>query len=203
METIKIGDQVWSIDNSIIKKFSNGEDIHHCTSKEDWEECGLIEKPAWCYYDFDEKNEKYGLLYNGYVFIHKEGEFGEDGFRTPDFDDWYELEESIGGRENVDSLKSDNGWFKVSEDNVSNNPITYNDNFGFKCLPSGWVNRKGEFSQLGRGIGTSSSLAKFWTETDDDTGKLWCRIFGRRFISHAGEPENGYSVRLIKGDKID
>ena len=96
----------------------------------------------------------------------------------------------------IDSLK-------VSEDNVSNNPITYNDNFGFKCLPSGWVNRKGEFSQLGRGIGTSSSLAKFWTETDDDTGKLWCRIFGRRFISHAGEPENGYSVRLIKGDKID
>ena len=58
MESVKIGDQIWSLENSTIKKFSNGENIHQCTTKEDWEECGLIEKPAWCYYDFDEKNEK-------------------------------------------------------------------------------------------------------------------------------------------------
>ena len=91
METVKIGNQVWKLNNCTVKKFRNGENIHHSVSKENWEECGLMKKPAWCYYDFDEKNEKYGLLYNGYVFIHKEGEFGEDGFRTPDFDDWYEL----------------------------------------------------------------------------------------------------------------
>ena len=53
MDSVKIGDQIWSLNNSTLKTFSNGEEIHHSTSKEDWEECGLIEKPAWCYYDFD------------------------------------------------------------------------------------------------------------------------------------------------------
>ena len=60
MDSVKIGDQIWSLNNSTLKTFSNGEEIHHSTSKEDWEECGLIEKPALCYYDFYEKNEKYG-----------------------------------------------------------------------------------------------------------------------------------------------
>ena len=200
MENIKIGDQVWSIDNSIIKKFSNGEDIHHCTSKEDWEECGLIEKPAWCYYDFDEKNEKYGLLYNGYVFIdpmwegQERREISENGFRVADFVDWNQLDEFIGGKDNVDHLKSTEGWEKVGTDDNDNEiktPLKYDDKHGFNCLPSGWVNDKGDFYQLG-------SISKFWTCTDDDTGKLWARIIGFKFISTAVKPENGYSIRLIK-----
>lgn len=35
MHIVKIGDQIWSLENSKIKKYSNGDDIHHSTSKED------------------------------------------------------------------------------------------------------------------------------------------------------------------------
>jgi uncharacterized protein (TIGR02145 family) len=194
MESIKIGDQIWSKENSIIKKFSNGEDIHQCTSKEDWEKCGLIKKPAWCYYDFDEKNEKYGLLYNGYVFMDNPGAISQDGFTSATYADWNKLADFIGGKNYVDTLKSSEGWEKVETDENDikhSTPLQYSDDHGFKCIPSGWVNEKGVFYQLG-------SISKFWTDTDDDTGKLWARIVGLIFISTAVNPENGYSVRLIK-----
>lgn len=119
MDSVKIGDQIWSLNNSTLKTFSNGEEIHHSTSKEDWEECGLIEKPAWCYYDFDEKNEKYGLLYNGYVFIDpmwedKPRELSQDGFKVPTLEDWNQLDEDIDLNtlkkiNNINQFKSD-GW---------------------------------------------------------------------------------------------
>jgi hypothetical protein len=34
MDSVKIGDQIWSLENSTFK-FSDREDIHHCTTKED------------------------------------------------------------------------------------------------------------------------------------------------------------------------
>ena len=201
MDSVKIGDQIWSLNNSTIKAFSNGEEIHHSTSKEDWEECGLIEKPAWCYYDFDEKNEKYGLLYNGYVFIDpmwedKPRELSQDGFKVPTLEDWNQLDEFIGGKDNVDQLKSSEGWEKVETDDNDNEiktPLQYDDQHGFNCLPSGWVNDQGEFYQLG-------SISKFWssTQNDDGSGKVWARIVGFKFMSVSIKPENGYSVRLIK-----
>jgi uncharacterized protein (TIGR02145 family) len=194
MDSIKIGDQIWSTENSIIKKFSNGEDIHQCTSKEDWEECGLIKKPAWCYYDFDERNEKYGVLYNGYVFMDNPGAISQDGFTSATYADWNKLADFIGGKDYVDTLKSSEGWEKVETDDNGikhSTPLQYSDDHGFKCIPSGWVNEKGVFYQLG-------SISKFWTDTDDDTGKLWARIVGFKFMSTPVNPENGYSVRLIK-----
>ena len=33
MDSVKIGDQIWSLNNSTLKTFSNGEEIHHSTSK--------------------------------------------------------------------------------------------------------------------------------------------------------------------------
>ena len=29
MDGVKIGDQIWSLNNSTLKTFSNGEEIHH------------------------------------------------------------------------------------------------------------------------------------------------------------------------------
>ena len=33
MHIVKIGDQIWSLENSKIKKYSNGDDIHHIWNK--------------------------------------------------------------------------------------------------------------------------------------------------------------------------
>lgn len=144
MDSIKIGEQIWSLENSTVKKFSNGEDIHQCTTKEDWNK----------------------------------------------------LDDFIGGKDNVDQLKSSEGWERVETDDDNNEikiPLEYDDKHGFKCLPSGWVNDKEEFYQLG-------SISKLWssTQNDDGSGKVWSRIVGFKFMSVSIKPENGYSVRLIK-----
>ena len=200
MEHITIGDQIWTKQNSTIKVFSNGDAIHHSESREDWEECGLLEKPAWCYYNFDPSNEKYGLLYNGYVLLNsiwedqERREIYHDGFGVADFADWNKLEEYIGGKDQGDKLKSAEGWDKIVTDENQNKTITptkYSDKYRFDCLPSGWVNGKGDFYQLG-------SIAKFWTSTDDDEGKLWARIVGFKFVSARVKPENGFTLRLIQ-----
>jgi uncharacterized protein (TIGR02145 family) len=156
--------------------------------------CLSVAFRAWCYYDFDEKNEKYGLLYNGYVFMDNPGAISQDGFTSATYADWNKLADFIGGKNYVDTLKSSEGWEKVETDENDikhSTPLQYSDDHDFKCIPSGWVNEKGVFYQLG-------SISKFWTDTDDDTGKLWARIVGLIFISTAVNPENGYSVRLIK-----
>jgi uncharacterized protein (TIGR02145 family) len=197
MKTVKIGKQTWGLNNLTLKKFSNGEDIHQCTNKENWEECGLIQQPAWCYYNFDEENEKFGLLYNGYVFMDPSG-ISQEGFRVADFGDFNILNDFIGGKENVDMLKSSSLWEKVTTENdiTTIEKLSFNDDFGFKCLPSGWVGPQGDFYQLG-------SISKLWTSTDDDTGLLWARIIGYRFTSTPVQPQNGYSARFIKDEEVD
>ena len=126
----------------------------------------------------------------------KPRELSEDGFKVPTLEDWNQLDEFIGGKDNVDHLKSSEGWEKVETDDNDNEiktPLQYDDQHGFNCLPSGWVNDQGEFYQLG-------SISKFWssTQNDDGSGKVWSRIVGFKFMSVSIKPENGYSVRLIK-----
>jgi uncharacterized protein (TIGR02145 family) len=199
MDRVKIGDQIWSSKNSTLKKFNNGLDIYHCKTKEEWNECGLIERPSYCYYDFDEKNEQFGLLYNGYVLISSmwddyPRELSQDGFGVPTLEDWNQLEEFIGGKDKVNYIKSNLGWGNAETDkNELNTSLELKDPFGFNCLPSGWVNDQGEFYQLG-------TISKLWsfTQIKDGSGKLWSRIVGFKFTSSLNKPENGFSIRLIK-----
>ena len=195
MKFIEIGNQKWSTQNSTIKSFSNGEKIHYCENKEDWINSGNNKIPSWCYYNFNEENEKYGILYNGFVFMNNLN-ISQDGYRIADFVDYNELNDFIGGKTNVDDLKSSDGWEEIETDDdgvtvIKTIPLKYDDKYGFNCLPSGWVDKNGEFYQLG-------SISKFWTCTDDDLGKLWARIVGFRFASVAVDPKNGYSARLIQ-----
>ena len=94
MNFVKIGNQKWSTENSTIKTFSNGLEIHHSENKQDWLSSGNNEIPSWCYYNFDKENEKYGILYNGFVFMN-DLNISEDGHRIADFVDYNELNDFI------------------------------------------------------------------------------------------------------------
>jgi uncharacterized protein (TIGR02145 family) len=193
MEIVKIGNRTWELQNTSLRKFLNGDDIHYCTTPEDWVQCGKDKKPACCFYDFNEANEKYGLLYNGFALLDSRG-LGREGFRAANYLDWNDLNFLVGGKLFADDLKSAEGWVKV-ETNGENEEIihlNYEDKYSFKCLPSGWVNENGIFYQLG-------SIAKFWTSTkDDDSEDIYARIIGALFISTTVKAVNGYSVRLVK-----
>ena len=109
----------------------------------------------------------------GFVFMNNLN-ISQDGYRIADFVDYNELNDFIGGKTNVDDLNHLTDGEIETDDGVTvikKIPLKYDDKYGFNCLPSGWVDKNGEFYQLG-------SISKFWTCTDDDLGKLWARIVG-------------------------
>lgn len=67
LETVKIGDQEWMISNLNTSEFQNGEKIFQAKNKEDWTLALQEERAAWCYYKFNEANEKKGKMYNWYA----------------------------------------------------------------------------------------------------------------------------------------
>jgi hypothetical protein len=48
---VRIGTQIWSIENLNVDKFRNGDSIPQAISEKDWVSAGENKQPAWCYYD--------------------------------------------------------------------------------------------------------------------------------------------------------
>jgi uncharacterized protein (TIGR02145 family) len=133
METIRIGEQEWMIENLNVSCFRNGESIEYAKSLEEFVKFGNEGKPAYCIYEEDPKNEKkFGKLYNYFAVIDPRG-LAPEGFHIPTY---VELKELIS---NVDSngsrLKSDKLW---------KNEKSINDT-GFSAIPGGIIRTKPEF----------------------------------------------------------
>lgn len=55
-ETVKIGDEIWMVENLDVSHFRNGDTIPEARSAEEWIQAGDDREPAWCHYDNDPKN---------------------------------------------------------------------------------------------------------------------------------------------------
>ena len=55
---VKIGTQIWTSKNLDVSTFRNGEAIPEAKSEEEWIAAGKENKAAFCYYNFDSKNDK-------------------------------------------------------------------------------------------------------------------------------------------------
>ena len=92
METIDLFGRTWMKNNLNTECFSNGDSIPEAKSNEEWIKALKNKQPAWCYYDNDPSNgEKYGKLYNQFVFNDPRG-IAPEGFVIPDF---YPVKESM------------------------------------------------------------------------------------------------------------
>src|SRR5690349_7105350 len=80
--SVKIGNQVWMLENLDVDHFRNGDEIPHASSVEAWVEAGKQGKPAWCYYDNKEENgTRYGKLYNWFAAADPRG-LAPEGWRV-------------------------------------------------------------------------------------------------------------------------
>lgn len=87
-DEIKIGDQIWMIENLNVDTFANGDRIIQITNFEDWENFDNNSEPAWCYYNFDPMlGTKYGKLYNWHA-VSDERNLSPKGWRIPSLTDW-------------------------------------------------------------------------------------------------------------------
>jgi uncharacterized protein (TIGR02145 family) len=96
-KTIIIEDVDWMIENLNVSQFRNGDIIPEAKTAQQWMNAGNKGNPAWCYYDFDSKNEsKYGKLYNWFAVNDSRG-LAPEGWEIPSFFYWFNLPKECGG----------------------------------------------------------------------------------------------------------
>jgi uncharacterized protein (TIGR02145 family) len=149
---VKIGNQVWMIENLNVDKFRNGDPIPEAKTAEEWEKLGQEGKPAWCYYDNNiENGEKYGKLYNWYAVNDLRG-LAPEGWRIPNDSDWLILSNFLGG-EMVSGTKLKSIEFWSENGNGTNQS-------GFNATPGGSRNIVGTFYDMGENVSFGSTTEK-------------------------------------------
>jgi serine/threonine-protein kinase len=185
-DAVKIGSQTWMSQNLNVSRFRNGDLIPEVKNDADWKKAGENKQPAWCYYDFDSKNEiKYGKLYNWYAVNDSRG-LAPVGWHVPENIEFKSLLEFLGGVPIAfGKMKSDNGWF--------NNGYGTNES-GFNGLPGGYCGYLGKADSLGY-------HGYWWTSTEYDNNTA--NFFNLNFQNvNYNESQNskvsGFSIRCVK-----
>jgi uncharacterized protein (TIGR02145 family) len=107
--TVVIGSQEWTVENLVVKHYSNGIVIPNITGNAEW----IADlSGAWCNYKNDVIYESLGLLYNWHavnnannIVYFTDGGIEQTGWRIPTVNDWAVLTSFIGGEEEGGSLK--------------------------------------------------------------------------------------------------
>lgn len=122
METVKIGNLFWLNKNLHVITFQNGEPLHLAKSIKELLDFNERNEPCCCYYEFDEVNADYGLLYNWYAVADSRG-LAPNGYRIANHEDVedliYNLQElNTGNFEDDDLIEA-----SVFYDTTKFNPI--------------------------------------------------------------------------------
>jgi uncharacterized protein (TIGR02145 family) len=185
IETVKIGDQVWSKENLNVDHFRNGDAILEAKTEEEWNSAGEMGRAAWCYFDNDSLNgKKYGKLYNYYAVTDERG-LAPAGTHIATDEEWTKLSNFLGGDDIAGiKLKSNKGWAgKGNGDNSS----------GFSAMPGGYRYFGGIFFNAGQD-------GSWWTATESGEGYALLRYLysaNSNIFSNRLNFKLGLSVRCV------
>ena len=178
---IKIGNQIWMIQNLNVDTFRNGDTIPEVSDPIKW---AKLLTPAWCYLENKKENsECYGRLYNWFAVNDPRG-LSPKGYHIPSLVEWNELVKSLGGASSANkSLRSTYGWVSDKSYNPS----------GFSAIPGAYRALDGEFLCAGY-------FAGWWTTT---VNKNKVFVVGLGWDRNTVEQEKlekqlGISVRCIR-----
>lgn len=127
MQEIKIKNQIWTNENLDVSHYKNGDPIPNIQDPAEWKN---TKTGAWCYYDNNIENSKYGKLYNSYAILDPRG-LAPDGYRIPDHYDWLLFERLIEQNKDPQNWKE---LFKVFNAGFRDN----NGSFYYLNEASGW-----------------------------------------------------------------
>lgn len=202
--TVKIGNQVWMVENLKTTKYNDGTEILNVTSDTQW---ANLTTGAYCNYDNLESNaEIYGRLYNWYAV--NTGKLAPAGWHVPTDDDWTILENYlIANGYNYDgtldedkiakSLCAKTNWELSDEAGTPGAAPENNNSSGFTALPGGGRYGSGGFDGIGQD-------GNWWSSTEYGGFTAYSRYLGYnhealgRSISFSYLKESGFSVRLVR-----
>jgi uncharacterized protein (TIGR02145 family) len=152
-KTVKIGQQVWMVENFNEIKFLNGDYIPEAKTKEDFDLAIENQKPAWCFYNFDKNQSANGRLYNWYA-LNDPRKLAPKGWHIPSKKEFMSLLAFLGGTNKATSkLKSLSGWDQNRNGNNSS---------GFSAQPAGILSDYG--------FGGFGKTGSWWSRTPTNDG---------------------------------
>lgn len=195
-KTVKIGNQVWMVENLKTTKYNDGTSIPLVTSNSAWE---ALSTPAYCWYNNDiSYKSTYGALYNWYTI--NTDKLCPTGWHVPSDNEWQILEMYLGmsnTQANATGWRGTNEGGKLKETgtthwvspNTGATNITY-----FTALPGGGRSTNGNFSAIGY-------RSFWWASTLNSTEYAWTRSLLNNHSNidrYAYDRKNGFSVRCVK-----
>jgi uncharacterized protein (TIGR02145 family) len=201
--TVKIGTQVWTVENLKTTRYNDGTPIPNVTDNYQWSN---LSTGAYCNYDNLESNAAtYGRLYNWYAV--NTGKLAPAGWHVPTDNDWTILEKYLiangynyDGTKDVDkiakSLCAKTNW---ALSNLAGTPGAVpenNNSSGFTALPCGYrYIGNGTFDYVGK-------VGYWWSSTElyEDYDYSRCLHFSTKDLLKYYNYDKGYgfSVRLVR-----
>jgi uncharacterized protein (TIGR02145 family) len=185
-QTIKIGTQIWMVENLKTTRYNDGTAIPLVTDSATW---GALTTPGYCWYNNDSVSnaKSYGALYNWYTV--NSGKLAPAGWHVPSDSEWTVLSTYLGG-DNVSG-----GKLKEAGTTHWNSPNTGATNeTGFLALPGGFRYYSGTYSN-------QSIYGTWWSATEYEASYAWYRYLSNidNGLRRSGDNKSsGYSVRLLR-----
>ena len=205
-QTVRIGNQVWTMENLRVTKYNDGSSIPLGTSTVTW---GNDTTPMFCYYSNTtnaDSIKKFGALYNWYAVDTKK--LAPTGWHVPTDSEWevmqnylvmhgynYDGTTDTSNNKIAMALAAQTDWYSYTGVGYPGNNLTMNNSSGFSALPGGY-RYSGEFSFHGvDGI--------WWSATEENASGAWYRsldyasdYLGRSYGYNS--KSFGFSVRLMQ-----
>jgi uncharacterized protein (TIGR02145 family) len=198
-QSVRIGNQIWTVENLHVTKFNDGSAIPLDTSKVTWANATT---PKYCFYKNTTNSDSlkmYGALYNWYVVnpanIRK---IAPTGWHVPTAAEWDTLQNYLfanwdGTITIARSLMAKTNWNTSTTSAENDCDLTKNNTTGFSALPGGFRSNDGGFY---------SDFGVWWSATEYDALLAWgcdlsCDHGSLRRGSDASK-SFGVSVRLVK-----
>ncbi len=199
---IKLGNQVWTVENLRTTRYKDGTAIPYVTDKSAW---ANLTTSGYCYYENDSTANavKYGALYNWHTV--NTGKLAPAGWHVPTNAEWdtlqnyliangYNWDGTTTGNKIGKSMAAKTDWALSSVQGDVGNDLPSNNSSGFSALPGGSRYNDGSFSGQGKDGG-------WWSATEDDASTSYNSLLG-----YSNEPlyraihnkEYGFSVRLVR-----
>lgn len=210
-QAVRIGNQVWTVENLRVTKYRDGSDIPFDTSTSTWKDATT---PKFCYYSNTtsaDSIKKFGALYNWYVVSSTNlKKIAPSGWHAPSDAEWDTLlNYLVANGYNWNGVTTDNriaksmaakaDWQSYTMIGSVGNDLTKNNRSGFSALPGGIRGSSGDFINQG-------SHSFWWSATvlGVDFGYSRALSYSADFLKSdrstrvSYHKNSGFSVRLVR-----
>jgi uncharacterized protein (TIGR02145 family) len=200
--TVRIGNQIWIVQNLRTTSYANGEPIKHVPDNTEW---GNMTTPGYCFYDNSTNPDtmaKWGALYNGYAVEY--GNLAPKGWRVPSNEDFDTLISYLGHNgfacgdlghldDVTQSMAAQSDWWPNEDVYCGTGyDLTRNNSSGFTALPAG---------HRTDGFTGKRDYAFWWTTTpvpDNTIIRKQIDYYYEFVTSWYTNKSQGLSVRLVR-----